>query len=380
MRLTLKPAVCAVLVLAGLSARLSVCRAATDADAPKRPNILFIFTDDQSWNTLSCYQGRSWVRTPNIDRLAEMGTRFTYAYGGAWCSPSRACVLTGLLPHGIQGLRLTAVLKGEYDPAVCRFWPAELRKAGYETAMIGKWHVGSDSGHGRDWDHSVVWDQKDIRGDWYNDQILSIDGAPKRVVPGYSTDNYTRFAVDFIQRDHAKPWLLWLCYNAPHLPNTVHARHRTRYEDVEVPVPSDIFGPRPAKPGYMRDFTQWERPGPGEHTPIHRGQTLPEYVRDVSRLVCALDEGVGRLLEALDRTGQLANTMIVYTSDQGFAIGERGFCWKVGPYEACMRAPMIVSLPGVVAKGAVCDHPVGVVDLPPTFFALAGAPTPWAMH
>ena len=97
-------------------------------------------------------------------------------------------------------------------------------------------------------------------------------------------------------------------------------------------------------------------------------------------MICALDEGVGQIVAALAETGQLDNTLIVYTADQGFATGERGFAWKVGPYEACMRMPLIMRLPGRVAKGGVCDQPVGLVDLPPTFFAMAGLPQPWTMH
>src|SRR5262249_942011 len=106
--------------------------------ADKPPNVLFIYTDDQSYRTLGCYKEEGtwpWVQTPNIGRLAAEGVKFTYAYGAAWCTPSRACVLTGLLPHAIQGMNITAILKGSYDPRVCRFWPAELRKAGYHTAM-----------------------------------------------------------------------------------------------------------------------------------------------------------------------------------------------------------------------------------------------------
>ena len=159
---------------------------AVRADPPRRPNVLLIFTDDESYRTLSCYRAEGawpWVRTPHIDRLAKEGVRFTDMYGAAWCTPSRSCLLTGLLPHGIRGMHINAVLDGRYDPDVCRFWPTELRKGGYQTAMIGKWHVGHDSGHGRVWDHSVVWDQADIKGDWYNDQILSIDGAPNTSCP-----------------------------------------------------------------------------------------------------------------------------------------------------------------------------------------------------
>src|SRR5262245_55103925 len=120
-----------------------------------RPNILFIYTDDHSWRTLSCYKEDGawpWIETPNIDRLAAEGVRFTHAYGGAWCTPSRAAFLTGLFPHAIKGLKITSTYEGTRDPAVCRFWPAELRRSGYSTAVIGKWHVTRDTGHGRDWE------------------------------------------------------------------------------------------------------------------------------------------------------------------------------------------------------------------------------------
>lgn len=349
---------------------------------PKRPNVLFIYTDDQSWRTLGCYRADGawpWVQTPHIDRLSAEGVRVRHAYGAAWCTPSRACVLTGLLPHGIQGLNITAVLKGSYDPRICRFWPAALRQAGYDTALIGKWHIGPDAGHGRDWNHSVVWNQADIKGDWYNDQLLSINGAAKKVVPGYSTDVYTRFAVEYVKRPHDKPWLLWLCYNAPHLPNTVPPRHEGLYRDAEVRIPTDVFGPRPGKPVYQQTFTQWQK-GAGESPPLRGPQPLPEWVRGYNRLVRAVDEAVGQLRSALEETGQLDNTLIVFTSDQGFAWGEHGFAWKVGPYDACLRMPLIFRLPGRVAKAVVCRQPVTIVDLAPTIFGVAGVAVPWAMH
>lgn len=369
-------------LLVGILGRVEIASGQSNT-ADKRPNILFIYTDDQSFRTVSCYNDKRWpwVQTPNIDRLADEGVRFTYAYAASWCAPSRACVLTGLLPHGIRGLEMTGILHGHYDPKVCKFWPAEFRKAGYRTTMIGKWHVGQDSGHGRDWDHSVVWDQADIKGDWYNDQWLSIDGAPKAIVPGYSTDIYTQYAVEEIKREHDKPWFMWLCYNAPHLPHTVHPRHKDRYEGAEVPIPVDVFGPRPGKPEYMNMYTVWQenKNTPGG-PPVCGGKTLPDNVRDYNRLIAPIDEGVGQILDALAATEQLDNTMIVFSSDQGYSYGDHGFRWKVGPYDACMRMPLIVRLPGRVAKGGVCDHPVVLIDLPPTFFALAGIPLPWKMH
>jgi arylsulfatase A-like enzyme len=357
----------------------------------KSPNVLLIYTDDQTWRTLGCYgdeRAWPWVRTPNIDRLAAEGVRFTTAYGAAWCTPSRASLLTGLLPHAIQGLEIPKVVGGgSYDPNVCRFWPSELRKAGYHTAMVGKWHIGPDHGHGREWDHSVVWNQADIQGDWYNNQPMSIDGAPKQKVPGYSTDNYTQYAVDYVKRDKGKPWLLWLCFNAPHLPNTFHPRHKEEYEGAEVAIPSDVFGPREGKPAYLKNYTVWKPgPPPDEAVPhysdwsVKKLVPLPKLVRDYNKLVCALDEGIGRIRKALEETGQLENTIVIFTSDQGFAWGDKGFAWKVGPYESCMRMPMLVRWPGVAKAGGTCREPVAVYDLAPTIFAAAGAKLPWEMH
>ncbi len=353
--------------------------------AAERPNVLLIYTDDQTFRTLSCYRDQGawpWVSTPHIDRLAAEGMRFTSAYGAAWCTPSRACVLTGKLPHGIQGLNIKSVLDGGYDPQVCRFWPAELRKSGYETAMIGKWHLGHDSGHGRDWDHSVVWDQADIKGDWYNDQTLSVDGGTHQTVPGYSTDVYTQFATDFVRRAHDRPWLMWLCYNAPHNPQTIAPRHLERYHAVDVPTPADVFGPRPGKPEYMQKFTQW-KPGPdeGERSPVNSSnRPLAQIVQEYNRVVCALDDGVGRLLASLEETGQLDRTVILFTSDQGFAWGDHGFSWKVGPYDACLKMPLLVRYPRLVPSGRVCRRPVTVVDLAPTIMSLTGCHVPWELH
>lgn len=372
-------------ILAVMIAFVTLAAAASAAERSARPNILFIYTDDQSHRTLACYRDQGawpWVRTPNIDRLAAEGVRFTSAYGASWCTPSRACVMTGLLPHGIQGVTITDVVKGSYDPEICRHWPAELREAGYHTAMIGKWHLGHDAGHGRNWDHSVVWDQRDIRGDWYNDQTLSIDGGSKAIVPGYSTDVYTRFAEDYLRRPHDRPWMLWLCYNASHIPNTVHPRHLEQYKDADVSVPPDVFPPRPGKPAHMQTWTQWAKGDDG--VPVYgrkkNATPLPEMVRGYNRLVSALDEGVGRLMRALEETGQLENTLIVFTSDQGFAWGEHGFAWKVGAYDACIKIPMIFRLPGSVARGGVCKQPVSVVDLAPTLLGAAGVKLPWTMH
>ncbi len=229
------------------------------APESKRPNILFIFADDQSYKTLGCYgAGPAWIKTPHIDRLAARGVRFERSYLGAWCMPSRASLLTGRLQHGVQSMTMAGTYPGSrYDPVQCPFVPAQFRQHGYHTAQIGKWHTGTDAGFGRDWDYQIVWNRPgrpDNAGNYYTDQILTFNGVD-RLTPGYSTDNYTEWAIDYINgatRDPAKPWYLWLCYGAIHGPTTPAYQHRGKLARKHAPVPiSPPTSSRP-KPGCAR--------------------------------------------------------------------------------------------------------------------------------
>jgi arylsulfatase A-like enzyme len=357
------------------------------AESPDRPNILFIYTDDQSHRSVSCYpEAYSWVRTPNIDRLAKEGVRFAHAYIGTWCMPSRAALLTGRHPYGVESMRMEGKYPGSsYDPKQCPFWPSVFRKHGYVTAQIGKWHTGTDTGFGRDWDYQIVWNRPghpENATNYYDNQLLSINGAKSELVKGYSTDNYTRWAVDFIQgknRDPKKPWYLWVCYGASHGPYTPAERHRDAHPGVRVPIPADIYPPRPGKPQYAQAIETWVK-GPDGQPTLKGGKSLHDSVRQYQQCVLALDEGVGKLLAALEETGQRKNTLVVFTSDQGFAWGQHGFRHKLAPYDANLRAPFLVSMPGTLPKGVVCQTAIGGVDLVPTFFRFAGFNLPWRMH
>lgn len=364
-----------------------------------RPNILFIYTDDHSYRTVSCYpESYDWVSTPNIDALAESGVRFAHATIGTWCMPSRATLLTGHHSYGIESMRMEGAYPGStYDPDKCQFWPSVFRENGYETAQIGKWHTGVDTGYGRDWDHQIVWNrpryQKNSKN-YYYDQLIEKNGADPVMTAGYSTDNYTDWAVDYLHgRDggaREKPWYLWLCYGGVHGPFTPADRHKDAYSDAVVADPADIYPPRAGKPTYSRTIEQWVK-GPDGEPVISRGKsrgdiptngkkTLTDWVRQVNQAVISLDEGVGRVVAALKETKQLENTMIIFTSDQGFAWGQHGFQVKKAPYDANIRSPLIISQPSTIAEGAVCKHPVGGVDLVPTIFAAAGMELPWDMH
>lgn len=382
---------CAFLLL--LLCVSSSCLLAAEA---KRPNILFIYADDQNTKTLACYPGAwPWVKTPNIDALAKSGTRFHAAYLGSWCMPSRATLLTGRHPHGIESMSMEGKYPGStYDPQQCPFIPAQMRQQGYHTAHIGKWHTGTDSGWGRDWDHQIVWNRPlhpDNAGAYYDTQILSIDGK-EQTVEGYPADNYTQWACDYIsgkKRDTAKPWYLWLCYGSVHGPSKPAKRHKGMYKDGEVPIPTDIFPPRDGKPAYLNKMQAWNKGADGHPIAGKGGEAFGEakkalrfdaWVRQVNECVPAVDEGVGRLVALLKETGQYDNTLVIYTADQGFSMGEHGFRAKLAPYDANYRSPLIMSMPSRFPTGKVCEFPVNAPDLSATFLALTGVKVPWQTH
>lgn len=367
----------------------------------QRPNILFIFTDDQSHRTVSCYdQAYDWVNTPNIDQLAATGVRFNQAYIGTWCMPSRATQLTGYHQFGVESMRMEGEYPGStYDPEKTPFWPSVFRRHGYTTAQIGKWHTGVDNGFGRDWDYQIVWNRPahpDNAGNYFDDQVVEINGVSTRV-QGYTTDWYTDRADKFIrgdQRDSAQPWYLWLCFGAVHGPFTPAQRHIDAYPNAQVPIPQDIFtgANRADKPKYVQIRDRWALDKNGvpelksgvqqrtvKNAPIH-GNTLQNWVRQYQQGVLAIDDAVGKLVATLKETGQYENTLIVFASDQGIAWGQKGFQQKIAPYDANIRGPLIMSLPGRIQEGGVVDAPVGGVDLPPTFFHFADLRLPWKMH
>ena len=351
------------------------------AESDVRPNILYIFTDDQSRRSVGAYeQAHDWVETPNIDSLATSGMRFTTCYTGASCQMSRAMMMTGLLQHAIQGFDTSRYPACDYDPELQPFWPAGFRKNGYTTAAIGKWHLGEDVGQGRDWDYSVLWDRcgpKWNRSAYYEKTLVRYNGGERVPLNGYSTDRYTDIAVNYIRNaaTNDKPWFLWLCYGGVHAPYTEADRHQQRYDDAPIAkVPIDIFGPRPTKPKHLVNYTRWTKDAHG--APIGFDARVKKY----NRAVAALDEGVGRLVEALKKSGQLTNTLIVYTSDQGFAWGQHGCREKWMAYDANIAAPLIFSWPEKIAPRQVCEEPVSGVDIVSTFHSIAGVRPVTALH
>jgi arylsulfatase A-like enzyme len=368
------------------------------AEPAKKPNVLLIYADDQSYKTVGCYpESWPWVKTPNIDSLAKTGVRFHGAYLGGWCMPSRASILTGRHPHGIQSMRMEGEYPAStYDPKQCPFWPATFRAGGYHTAQIGKWHTGTDAGFGRDWDYQIVWNRPkhpDNAGAYYERQRLAFNGEEKWV-DGYPADNYTKWAVEYVKganRDKDKPWFLWLCYGSVHGPSKPAARHKGLYKDAKVPAPADILGPWPGKPDYLKNTLAWKKDDGkivagvsgekvGDVAKTGKAVEFEAWARQMNECVPAIDEGVGELLAALKETGQLENTLIIYTADQGYAMGEHGMRMKIAPYDANYRSPLIVSMPKTVAEGKVCKQTPNAPDLIATFFALSGIKAPDSLH
>jgi len=341
-----------------------------------RPNILYIFTDDQSYRTISCYPGAyAFADTPNIDTLAQKGVLFTQAYIGAKCVPSRACTLTGRLQHHVNQERYSAGKEGKCN----RYWPQDFRQQGYTTGMIGKWHWGKGTDmhcHGDAWDWSVVWDhgQKKEKGTYYWGQSVNINGGEPVKLEGYSTDRYTEYTVDFIKaraKTPDKPWYFWLCYSAVHAPYTPAERHEQLYLDApETKIPVDIYGPRPDMPKHMVNWEAWTRGEDGK--PMSKGRSLDAWVKQYNQTARAIDEGVGRIIEALEKTGQIDNTIIIFTSDQGYAWGQHGLRDKKYPYDVAIRAPFIVSNPKRYPVNKICKQPISGLDVVRTMHTMAG--------
>ena len=367
--------------------------------ASKPLNVLVIYADDQSYKTLGCYpEAPPWVKTPNIDKLAKSGIRFERAYLGAWCMPSRASFLTGRFQHAIESMTMAGTYPGStYDPNQCPFVPKHFRQSGYQTAQIGKWHTGVDSGYGRDWDYQVVWNRPahpENAGSYYYDQILAINGKEEKSAD-YSTDHYSKLAAEFIQGKNRKadqPWFLWVCYGAIHGPTTPAKRHLQTLQGNEAPLPIDILGPWPDKPSYLNATSAWTN-GPSGRPQMKKrntgessfdvnesGKGFDSWIQQMNECNLAVDEGVGKLMAALQESGQLANTLVIYTADQGYALGEHGCNQKVAPYDACVASPLIISQPGTLPEEKKCKHPVTAPDLIELCCNLAKVEVPWKMH
>lgn len=324
-----------------------------DGGPARRPNILLVLTDDVRHDTLGC-AGDARLQTPNLDRLAKEGVRFSNAFvTSSLCSPSRASMLTGCYAH-----RHGVIDNISRDPdRSCPTFAQVLQQAGYETAYIGKWHMLARATPRAGFDHWISFTSQgeyirntmNFNGDW-------------RLVMNYITDELTDHAVEFIGREREKPFLLVVGHKAAHAPFVPATRHAGHYAGVDFTRRGESDGDLARKPDWG---------GRGADAPT------AEDLRNYHRCLLAVDEGVGRLVQALRDKGQLDDTLVVYTSDNGLLLGEHGGLRdKRAAYEASIRVPLLVRHPRLAGKGRTCDEMALGLDLMPTFCEAAGIATP----
>ena len=365
----------------------------------KQPNILFIFTDDHALNAISAYGGplAKIAPTPHLDRIAKEGMMFNHCLvTNSICAPSRAVVLTGKYSHLNGQLTNKNVFDGSQQTV-----PKLLKKEGYQTAIVGKWHLKSTP---TGFDHFEVLKGQ---GQYYNPMLFTNGKNIKHV--GYTTDVITGQALTWLDnRDPDKPFFLMCQHKAPHGKWEPALRHLHEFDDMEIPEPPTLFddfsGRSPASaqhkmgiadhigekrlmlsyaskftPEQFKQFDNAFRPKNEafikakltgkERTRWH----YQRYIKNYLRCVKAVDENIGRMLEYLDRKKLTKNTIVIYSSDQGFWLGEHGWFDKRWMYEESLHTPLLVRWPSKIKPSSKNDLLVSNLDFAPTFLELAGA-------
>jgi len=417
--------------LLSLAVALCACAGSPTAELPaseyansERPNIIFIFTDDHATQAVGAYGGRlaALNPTPNIDRLADEGMIFQRSFvTNSICAPSRAVIQTGLHSH-LNGVMTNVE---EFDSTQVTF-PKLLQGAGYQTAMVGKWHLKSDP---VGFDH---WRVLPGQGQYYNPEFLTPEGEVKEA--GYVTDLITDDVLAWLDegRDPERPFMLMYQHKAPHRAWQPGPDHLTTYDDVEIPEPDTLFDdyvgrttaarnqemsvkdhlrlaydlklwPPTFKPdedliGAVESFRErltpeqldaWDSAygprneeffdSPPEGDDLVRWK-YQRYMHDYLSTISSVDDNLGRLLTYLDEAGLADNTVVIYSSDQGFYLGEHGWYDKRWMYEESLRMPLIVRWPGVVEAGSENSDLVQNLDFAETFLEMAGVPVPEQMQ
>ena len=380
--------------------------AALEVGSPQ-PNILFIMADDHAWQAVSAYgDSRHLIQTPQIDRLAREGVRFDHCLvGNSLCGPSRASIITGTYSH----------INGFYNNHNCRFdgsqitFPKLLQQAGYQTAIVGKWHLESDP---TGFDH---WEVLPGQGIYYNPGMIR-NGQPVKH-SGYVTDLITDYSVDWLkQRDTNRPFLLFCWHKAPHREWEPALRDLDFDHDRIYAQPDNLFDDYSGRglaehdqnmtiARTMRLNEDCKLMDPPDLTAEQRqrwdayyaprnaaflkqnltGQELVKwkynrFMHDYLGCIKGVDDSVGRLLQYLDETGLASNTIVIYSSDQGFFLGEHGWFDKRWIFQESARTPLLVRWPGVAQAGLVDTNIVSHLDLAETFLEAAGLPIPARMQ
>jgi len=347
------------------------------------PNIVFIMSDDHASHAMSCYGSRI-NQTPQIDRIANEGARFDNCFcTNSICTPSRAAILTGTYNH----INNVTTLQTPLDNTKPTF-VKEFQANGYQTAMFGKWHLGQ----GPDYCPTGFdeWAILPGQGLYHNPEFVfkGPDGGEKRVVQGYVTDLITDMSLNFLkQRDPQRPFMMMVHHKAPHRPWEPDEKHAHLYLNEEIPEPETLYDDyvnrtSAAAAAEMRVGVHM-RPIDIKTTIQYemdemnlRKWAYQRYIKDYLRVVASIDHNVGRLLDYLNDEGITDNTIVVYTSDQGFFLGDHGWYDKRFMYEESLRMPFIIRYPNGIEAGTEVDDMILNVDFASTFLEMAGLPAP----
>ncbi len=365
--------------LGALSPLLGAVTVAAQRNGASRPNIVYIMADDHAAHAISAY-GSKLNKTPNIDRLAADGMRMTNCFcTNSICTPSRAAILTGQYSHknGVY------TLNDRIDPSRNHV-AKELQKSGYQTAMVGKWHLQTEP-TGFDY-----WRILPGQGVYYDPVFLQKDG--RKQYKGYCTDLIGDFSLEWLkQRDPGKPFFLISHHKAPHRPWEPAPKYARMFEGETLPEPDNLFDHYEGRARSVASTTmkvgedmnktdlKVDKPAGLEGDAL-RKWAYQYYIKDYLRCIQSVDDNVGRMLDYLEQSGLSKNTIVIYTSDQGFFLGDHGFFDKRLMYEESLRMPFLIRYPGVIRPRSVNEDILLNVDFAPTFLDYAGAKTPPEMQ
>ncbi|MBM4035909.1 MAG: sulfatase [Planctomycetes bacterium] len=339
----------------------------------RRPNVVFILTDDQRWDAMGC-AGHPFLKTPHLDRLAAEGARFANAFcTTSLCSPSRASMLSGLYAHA-HGVTNNFT---DYPNALPSF-PRQLQAAGYATAYVGKWHMNEESDERRP--GFDFWASHKGQAKYY-DTEFNVNGA-RSVLKGYYTTRVTDLAIEWLgQQRPDRPFLLMLGHKAPHSPNTPEPQYEHLFDSMKIDYPPTAFALE-GKPDWIRQrLDTWHGIyGPlwgfRKEFPDRRPEgaaAFAAFCRAYYATIKSVDDSVGRLYAALAQAGQLDDTLIIFVGDNGFFLGEHGMMDKRAMHEASIRIPLLARYPAIITRRAVVPEMVLNVDLAPTILDICGA-------
>ena len=353
----------------------------TDRESSQPLNVIFILTDDQRFDEMGFMN--PIIDTPNIDRLAREGVHFKNAFvTTALCSPSRATILTGQYMHN------HGVVDNNAPPNPNSvFFPQYLQAAGYDTAFVGKWHMGEAASASRSLDDPQPgfdhWVSFAGQGHYYPTQLrnglvnqLNINGehVPQK---GYITDELTDYALDYLsERPSDNPFFLYLSHKAVHANFSPAERHAEQYADRDIPIPAsqaDTDENYHGKPMWVKNQrNSWH----GVDFPYHSSLDVQAYKMEYHRAMSAVDDSIGRLLAWLAENGYAENTIVMLMGDNGFLFGEHGLIDKRNAYEESMRVPLVAWGPSVLPESYKVDEIVANLDIAPTMLDIAGLKSP----